>query len=644
MGRDVIIGTAGHIDHGKTTLVKALTGIDADRLQEEKRRGITIDIGFANLDLEGRRIGFIDVPGHEKFVKNMLAGIGGIDIAMLVVAADESVMPQTLEHFQICRLLDIRQGIVVLTKKNKVDPELVELVGEEVKDLVAGSFLEGAPVVAVDSPSLEGIDVLKKALAESIDRIEGNSAGLSGARSHFRMPVDRVFTIRGFGTVVTGTPVAGELALDAPLCAYPSERKAKVRGIEIFNSQSEKASAGQRTALNLTGIEKQDLNRGILLAPPGAFSPSFMVDVELHLLENAPASLEHLDPIRLHHGSSEILGRAFLLDRSELRPGGAALAQLRLDTPTVACLGDRFILRRYSPMTTIGGGRVLDGCPPKHYRRDLDSRLPRLRGLVEAMNRGRLEGLKEALRYALEDGAEQGVPLNELSAKTGLVLPALKELLDSIDDVRIIRQEPLLAVLDSGLERLRARIIAFLEEFHSSNPLAAGASREEVKKRFLPRAAGGYFQEVLDSMVSDDLLRLESGTVGLCDRKVRLDVEQQEIRDRILTAVEQAEWNPPTLDQLKKDLPFGADKIQDVFFYMLYRKELVRITENLVLNRESIDNLIEILRRNFTAGDGFSVGDFKDLLGISRKFAIPYLEYLDRAQITQRVGDQRVLK
>ncbi|HSR50486.1 MAG TPA: selenocysteine-specific translation elongation factor [Acidobacteriota bacterium] len=637
---DVIIGTAGHIDHGKTTLLKALTGIDADRLEEEKRRGITIDIGFAHLQLGDFRVGFIDVPGHEKFVKNMLSGIGGIDLVLLVVACDESVMPQTAEHFQICRLLGIRRGVIVLTKKNRVDAELRQLVEAEVRDLVEGSFLQDAPCVTVDSLGGEGLEDLRQVLREQIASAARRSQ--EDLRSAiFRMPVDRVFTIRGFGTVVTGTPYAGSLSLEQVLQIFPSDKTAKVRGIEIFNEKSQSAQAGQRTALNLSGVEKSDLERGMVLAPPQSLMSSYMLDVQLTLLEDAPI-LQDRAPVRFHHGSGESLGRLHLLEGAAAAPGQPVLCQVRLDTPLSACAGDRFILRRYSPMDTIGGGVVLDPSPSKHRKRHLKGLLPALRQLATEASEGR--AWQGYLRFALQQAGPGGAGLERLSACTGLRREAVLERLGELPEVRIISQEPPLAVLEEPFQRLAGQVLSFLEAFHDKDGLALGASREELKKRIMPRASAAYFQTLIDYLQEQGRLRTQGGLVSLEGREVELDDSQQRLRSEILRAVQEGGWNPPTLDELCESMEASCDQVRRIHYYLLQRGDLVRINEDLVLPAQGPERLVKMMRSRFQPGQPFSVGDFKDLLGVSRKFAIPYLEFLDRRQTTLRTGDQRILR
>lgn len=636
--KDLIIGTAGHIDHGKTTLLKALTGIDADRLEEEKRRGITIDIGFAHMELGPYRLGFIDVPGHEKFVKNMLAGIGGIHLVLLVVAADESVMPQTVEHFQICKLLEIPRGIVVLTKKNLVETDLLPLVEEEVRDLVRGSFLEEAPIVAVDSLSGEGLEGLKKVMLGEIAQIE-----LAASPQVFRLPVDRVFTIRGFGTVVTGTLSAGEVAKDDAVAVYPSHKEGKVRGLEIFSQKTDVATSGQRTALNLTGLEKEDLERGMILSRPGVFQPSHMMDAVVHILPSAPQPLKHRSPIRFHHGSGEFLGRVYLLEGHQIEPGASGLVQLRLDTPTVCCPRDHFILRRYSPLTTIGGGVILDNAPTKHSRRDLPEVLPALKQLWNHSPRGGRTADAALVEYLVRRKGAEGLDLDELVARTGLLPGYLLETLKLLDSVVLIPAEPALAVLKTGVDQIKQNILQFVTRFHANNPLAPGVSREELKKRFLGSASGTYFQFVLDELVSGKKIQVDSSTVALYGKRVDLAPEQQKIRDRIFELIEMNGLQPPTQDELLQQLPYPAERVREVYYFLLQKGELVRIGSDIVLPARQVGFLKDRVKQVFPSGQAFTVPQFKDLFNLSRKYAIPYLEFLDRERVTRRLGDKRIV-
>lgn len=636
--RDIIIGTAGHIDHGKTTLLKALTGIDTDRLEEERRRGITIDIGFAHMRLGSYRVGFIDVPGHEKFVKNMLAGIGGIQLVLLVVAADESVMPQTIEHFQICKLLEIPRGIVVLTKTKLVEAELLPLVEEEIRELLQGSFLEQASMVAVDSLAGEGLEELKTLMLEEIDQISPQASPRV-----FRLPIDRVFTVRGFGTVVTGTLYAGQLAKNEGVAVYPSGREGKVRGIEIFNEKVDLARAGQRTALDLTGLEKSDLERGMILSRPATFAPSHMFDAVVRLLPSAPTSLRQRSPIRFHYGSDELLGRSYLLEGAELQPGHSSLVQLRLDRPAVCCPKDHFILRRYSPLTTIGGGIILDNAPLKHSKKDLSRRLPDLQHLRTLWATGDTALDVAFVEYFVKSQGASGITLPQLVSRTGLLEDYLLRILKNLQGVILIPQEPVLAIARANVEASKEALLQYVIDSDSENPLASGVPSEELRTRLLHNAPHSYFQFLVQALEAENKVQIRASTVALYGKEAKLGRDHLEIRRQLFDAIEKNALQPPALDKLLKELPFPPDDVRDVYYFLLQQGELVRLSENIVLSPQQVDFLKAEVRKFFPRGQAFTVSEFKDLFKISRKFAIPYLEFLDRERVTRRVGNQRMV-
>ena len=641
--KDIIVGTAGHIDHGKTTLLKALTGIDTDRLKEEQRRGISIDIGFAHMQLGDSRVGFIDVPGHEKFVKNMLAGIGGIDLVLLVVAADESVMPQTIEHFQICKLLEIPRGVIALTKRHLVEEELLSVVEAEVRELVGGSPLEKAPIVAVDSLSGEGMELLKETLLEEIGKSQQDIT--SARRSHqiFRLPVDRIFTIKGFGTVVTGTPYSGVLRKGDTVTVYPSLKSGKVRGVEIFNQNADQAMAGQRTALNLSGLETEDLKRGMLISGSNALASSSMLDAIVHLLPTAPKGLKDRSAIRFHHGSAELIGRIHPLEGNQLLPGESMLVQFRLQSPTVCCPKDHFILRRYSPMATIGGGVILDSTPTKHRKRDLPHILPELKKLWSMLTEQDPHLDSALVEYFVKLHRFSGVSLSNLVARTGFLEDYLLDLLKGLDSVVLISQEPLLAVFRPDLEELKTKMTLFLADFHSRNPLVVGVPREELKERFFGKASNSYCAFVLSQMENGKRIQIKGSTVSLQGQQLVLSTEQDQAKEHILGLIQKKGLKPPTLEELLETLPYDRSQVRDVYYFLLQQGELIRVSENIVLSPGRITFLQSQLKESFPSGRTFTVPEFKELFGISRKYAIPFLEFLDRKRLTRRIGDKRVV-
>ncbi len=622
--KNIIVGTAGHIDHGKTALVKALTGIDADRLDEEKRRGITIDIGFAHLQLEsGVRLGFVDVPGHERFVKNMLAGVGGIDLVLFVVAADESIKPQTREHFDICRLLGIPKGIIALTKTDLVDPDIVELVRMEVEEFTAGSFLDGAPVVPVSSATGAGVAELRRELERAAAEVPEKDAS-----GHFRLPVDRVFTVKGFGTVVTGTMVAGSLEKESEVEVYPVGRRLRVRGLQVHGAPAARAAAGQRTAVNLPDAEPAELARGMVLAAPGLFTPARQIDCELELLPSA-RPLKHRAPVHFHAGTAEIQAEVRLLGggAATLQPGGRGWARIVLRDPALLVPGDRFIIRMFSPVTTIGGGVVLDTGGVR-YRRGSD---PAARLAV-------LASPDPAARIALlvrESG--YGMGYAELVRRTGLTVPQIESAVTGGAFVAV--RQPQTWLVDRGWwQEARGRLARTLREFHKSNPLLPGIPKQDLRGRELPGAPAF----LLDALLADAKeIAAEGEVVRLASHRLVLKEDEQQARTAIERAFEQAGLAVPALPDVLAKSGVEPARARSLLQILLRERRLVRVSENLVFHRTAIDRLREMLAGH--KGARFAVPVFKDWTGISRKYAIPLLEYLDRERVTRREGDERVV-
>jgi selenocysteine-specific elongation factor len=637
--RRLVLGTAGHIDHGKTQLVKALTGTNTARQKEEIQRGITIDLGFADTNLGGFEVGFVDVPGHERFVKNMLAGTTGVQFILLVVAADESIMPQTIEHFHICRLLGIPRGMVVITKKNSVDSDLLRLVEEEVQDLIAGSFLNDSPIVAVDSVSGDGIAFLRKILTQQLSSIEDNPN--QSQTELFRLPIDRVFSLRGFGTIVTGTPCGGTIEKEDKVQAYPGNLLGRVRNIQIYGEPSASGTVGNRLALNLVGIEKDALQRGTVLALPGTLSPTYMLDVHVELLEDTPAALKIQSPIRLHQGSSEIIGRFYPVGgRRELAPGESGLAQIRLERPTTVCVGDRFILRRYSPMTTIGGGLVLDPIPLK--TRGLKSRqlTPLLQKLSQDWETGSKDKIAQTLDYLISRSGPAGISFDQLSSCTGYTPDHIIRLLNSQKNVILIRP-PGVAVNSEQLEKLKNCLLSEIGSHHANYPLAPGVFREELKGKVMGHYEGTYYTGVLRSLELDGLIRISTHTVSLPDHTVTLTPEQQKITEKILNTFSKEQAKAMTLQQVAFKVGIAESGIRDLFFFLVQKGSITRISEEFFLAFEQLEFIRRLIKENLPSGSSFSIGEFKDLFHITRRLAIPLLEFLDRSHITRRVGNDR---
>ena len=632
MTKSIIIGTAGHIDHGKTALVRALTGVDADRLPEEKRRGITIDIGFADLDLGDVRIGFVDVPGHERFVKNMLAGAHGIDLVALVIAADESVMPQTREHFDICRLLGVRKGLLVLTKKDLVDEELLQLVQSETEELVAGSFLEGAPIIAVSSRTGEGIEALKEALRESGLEVTARSADFVT-----RLPIDRAFTMRGFGAVVTGTLIAGEIAEGDELELLPAGMRVRVRGAQVHGSPVPRAFAGQRTAINLGGVDAAAIERGMVLAPVGRLRSTQAIDARANLLENAPRALRSRQRVRIHIGAAEVLARVRVLtEGGEIKPGESGVVQLRTEAPIVGVLGDRFILRSYSPQVTIGGGVILDPFPPKHRTRDIEA----ARGRLDVLSTG-----DRARQLAAFVGGADGHGLRraDLGART-----AWRD--EVIDDAAkqaraggaIVDAEGVLLSRER-FDELKQLVVKEVAAHHQREPLMRGLAKEVLRERFFAHAPVEVFRGVLGILEQEDSLVAEKEIVRLREHTRELSSEDSGLRDRLEKIYHDAGLAAPSLNEAFERAGSSVQQGRKILQLLIDSGLLVKVHGEMFFHRAALDDLTKKVREYGAKHQAIDVAAFKDLAGISRKYAIPLLEYLDRQRVTRREGDRRVV-
>ena len=636
--RYVTVGTAGHIDHGKSALVMALTGTDPDRLEEEKRRGITIDLGFAHLDLgEGVRVGFIDVPGHERFVKNMLAGVGGIDLVMLVVAADESIKPQTREHFDICRLLGVRQGLVAITKTDLVDSDIFALVRLEIQEFVRGSFLEGAVVLPVSAKTREGLEPLKDELRRLALLVTPKPENLP-----FRLPIDRSFVMKGFGTVVTGTLLAGRIEKDSEVEIYPLGRRVRVRGLEVHNAAAQTALAGQRTAVNLPGLESKEISRGMVLAPPGLFQPTTRLDCGLNLLPDTRA-LKNRARVHFHCHTSETIADVVLLDRKDLQPGSSAYAQLRLSEPGLFLPGDRFIIRQFSPVTTIGGGTVLDNQPERHRVRD-SSVAPLLEALEKGDSQVRLEWL---VRQTGES------PLPGLVSRTGWpageVLRFGRELA-SANRLLLLGQPPELFIHIEHFQELTKRLVEQLEKFHAANPLVAGLPKEDLRSRTgagrSPRSAAPsslLFNTLLQTLAAQGKIDVQGETVRLAGRKIQLTPEEQAAKEQISEAFEKRRLEVPSPAEVLAKLHIDRLRAEKLLQILLRENVLCRVTEDLIFHRSALRHLKELLARRKAQNNRINVTVFKEITGLSRKYAIPLLEYLDREHVTRRDGDERII-
>jgi selenocysteine-specific elongation factor len=628
--KSVIVGTAGHIDHGKTALVRALTGIDADRLEEEKRRGITIDIGFANIELptpdgEILRLGFVDVPGHERFVRNMLAGVGGIDLVLLVIAADESIKPQTREHFDICRLLSVRRGITVLTKSDAVDPESLDVVRLEVEEFLRGSFLGSpSPVVAVSSLTGAGIDDLKHELVRVAKQIPARDSNAIA-----RLPIDRVFTMKGFGTVVTGTLVSGTIRKEDELEVFPSGRRVRVRGVQVHGKSAAQAVAGQRTALNLAGATTEELMRGMMLAPASTFLATSRVDVELSLLPSAKP-LRDRARVHFHSYTSEAIATVVLYAKKQVGSGENAFAQLRLSKPSLLLPGDRFIIRHFSPVVTIGGGVVVENTPPKRIK-DVTGYADFLRTLTDELRAG-------MLRARVIGSGARGLGLADAVARTGwppeqIISGAATPEIVRIGNVFIFRL---------ALDLVRKGLISALEVFHKHSALVAGMSREELRGRFA-EVAPAVFDSVFEDALRARKIELAGELVRLAGRSVVMKDEEAESKKVIEAAFANAGLKVPALKDVLAGLKIDKARAQKIVTLLLRDKVLIKISDDLVFHRDAMLDLRKRMAAEKAKSSKLDVARFKDLTGVSRKYAIPLLEYLDREHVTRRVGDERVI-
>jgi selenocysteine-specific elongation factor len=629
--KSVIVGTAGHIDHGKTALVKALTGIDADRLEEEKRRGITIDIGFANLELplpdgETLRLGFVDVPGHERFVRNMLAGVGGIDLVLLVIAADESIKPQTREHFDICRLLSVRRGITVLTKSDAVDPETLDVVRLEVEEFLRGSFLAyPSPIVAVSSLTGAGIDDLKRELTKAAGEVPAKDSNALA-----RLPIDRVFTMKGFGTVVTGTLVSGTIRKEDELELFPKAQRVRVRGLQVHGKSAEQAVAGRRTALNLAGATTEELARGMTLAPAETFHATSRVDVELSLLPSAKP-LKDRARVHFHSYTSETIATVVLYGKKQVGPGENAFGQLRLSAPTLLLPGDRFIIRQFSPVITIGGGVVVENASPKKVKDRAG-----YADFLEILTRESRAGLLCARVTAT---GTSGLDIAEAIARLGWPSQQIVSEASAIPEIVLIGH---VFVFKLALDLIRKGLVSVLDAFHKHNALVPGMSKEELRGRF-SEVAPTVFDFVFDEALRARKVELAGELVRLAGRGVVMKDEEAESKKIIESAFASAGLKVPALKDVLAGLKVDRARAQKIVTLLLRDKVLLKISDDLVFHQSALADLRQRMAAEKAKSPRLDVARFKDLAGVSRKYAIPLLEYLDREHVTRRMGDERVI-
>jgi selenocysteine-specific elongation factor len=633
--KQIILGTAGHIDHGKTSLIKAVTGIDTDRLKEEKERGITIELGFASLDLpSGQHLGIVDVPGHEKFVKNMVAGATGIDIVVMVVAADEGVMPQTREHMEICTLLGVRHGLIVMTKTDLVDEEWLELAQEDIREFSQGTFLEDSPIIPVSSATGQGIPELISALDEIAGKIP-----LRPPTSLFRLPIDRVFTMKGFGTVITGTLVSGKIKVGDTIMVYPSGITSKVRGIQVHNQSADTAGAGMRTAINFQGLDKAAVKRGEVLSSPGALIASYMVDVSFHFLASNKKPLKNRTLVRFHTGTSEVIGRLILLEQEELPPGQTVVAQLRLDAPVAIVKDDRFVVRSYSPVRTIGGGQVLNPIPQKHKRLKTDV-IQGLQNLAE-------NDSETIISHHIQQAGYSGVSFSQLKIMTNLTDKQLETILQHLLSQKTVIQtdkETRTFIHQTTFDTLNQKTAEYLGNYHDDNPLKAGMPKEELKSKFPQLTDSKLFNLLINQMIKSQKIVQEENTVRLASHRVSLHEGQADIRDGILKTYQKGGLQPPYFREVVKILDVDPNRAKDVLMHLVEEGQIVKTKEDLYFHVKAVAELKKKLVDFLKSQGEITTPQFKEMTGVSRKFVIPLIEYFDAKNVTLRVGDSRKLR
>ena len=622
--RHIILGTAGHIDHGKSSLVKALTGIDPDRLKEEKERGITIDIGFADLVFSESdlTVGIVDVPGHEKLIRNMLAGAGGIDMVLLVIAADEGIMPQSREHLAICDMLKIKSGLIAITKTDLVEKGWVELVRDEIREFVKGTFLENSQIIPVSARTGENLDMLKKEIEDiALHVAPKNTGGL------FRLPIDRVFSLKGFGTVVTGTAISGNVSLDDPLEILPANIKAKVRGLHSHGSAIRTAYAGQRVAVNLQGVEKESLKRGDVAVAPASFAETKNLDAFLELLPDTPV-LRNKSLVHFYAGTAETVARLILYEKEELKPKDVCYCQLRLQDPVVAVAGDRYIIRRFSPLETLGGGEILDTSPPRRRRTE---------GIhdLEILHTGSLE---QKISLKIEKSGPHGISLNTIKGWTNIDMKTLDDILKKLAKAGdIILFENLLIHRKSFLS-LQSEILGLLTAFHKKNPLKPGMSKEEIRTQL--RIDARFFNFILAGLSG---VLVEKDLVRQREFKAALSGREEEFKVKILELLEKGRFQPPLKEEISASLKIEQKRLTDILSLMSKEGKVVRVSESVYMPVGVYNDMISLLLAFFEKRAEMTVAEFRDLLSTTRKYALPFLEFLDSQKVTLRAGDVRKL-
>ncbi|SKA94732.1 selenocysteine-specific elongation factor [Caloramator quimbayensis] len=631
----IVIGTAGHIDHGKTTLIKALTGRDTDTLREEKERGISINLGFTYFDLpSGKRAGIVDVPGHERFIKNMLAGVGGIDVVLLVIAADEGVMPQTVEHVNILELLDIKKGIVVITKKDMVDDEWLKMIADDIKKYLGSTFLKEAPIIPVSSINGDGLDILTKTIDEMTQEIEDRDVV-----TDFRLPIDRVFTISGFGTVVTGTLISGTIK-EGDLCEiYTKGIKTKIRSIQVHEESVKEAGAGQRVAVNLSGVKTDEVQRGDVLSKVGAMESSLIIDCRLKYLKDAEKPLKNRDRIRLYHGTSEILGRVIILDKEIVNPGDTALIQIRLEGSIAARRGDKYVIRSYSPMHTIGGGTILEPNAAKHKIND--------KKVIEELLLKEKGNPSEVVEKTIEKFS------NVFPKKEDIIKLSGKGVLNAEDIISDLINKGKIFEIKSGdgnvyihikyIEHQKENASKLLKDYHGLNPLKAGMPKEEFKVKLFGKNIKQRLYDELLLLLKEDTIDLSENYIWLKGFEIKFDDKQEKIKEEIIKKFEEAHFQPPKAEDMLKGFGKEEKSAKMVFASLVDMDKIIKINEEMYLTKENYEEAKNLIR-NIIENNGFiTLGEFRDKIGSSRKYAVALLEHFDTVKFTKRLEDKRVL-
>lgn len=637
MAKNLIIGTAGHIDHGKTTLIGALTGEDTDRLKEEKQRGISIELGFSELMYDdGVQLGIIDVPGHEKFIKNMLAGAGGVDIALLVVDADEGVMAQTKEHLAILDLLDIKRGIVALTKIDKVEEDWLELVVEDTKDKLAGTFLEGEEIIPVSGVENTGIEKLKEKIHEIAIGIEEKDTD-----DNVYYPIDRVFTLSGHGTVITGTLVSGKISVEDRLTIYPQKKEVRVRSLQVHNKKVKEVTPGNRVGINVAGVDKDEIDRGDVLATSNSLEPTEFIDGRLNLLENSPMILNHGDRIRFHIGAREVIGRVYMIEKEQLLPGESGLVQFRLEENVVGRFKENFVIRRYSPMVTIGGGTIVDNNPP--YRKKLDKKAQKELEIKEKGNK------EERVALELELHKETTLNKKEISKKTNISIVNVEKLLKKLQDkdkiIEFTNGNVKTYLHNEVFNNLVEEIIELLTNYHQKYSLRIGYSKEELRKTISVDLNKKEFDQLVLNLQNQNQIKTKGSKLALKDFEIKYNSRQKKIKDHILKIFKD-NFMPPTADEISEQISdefSSEDQIYEVFQAIINEGLLKKIGHNLYFHRETVKKAENLLVDYLKENNSIELSEFRDLLESSRKYTLPLLEYFDQKDYLKREGDKRKL-